>query len=149
MRSTSIWGVRSLDPWDQVHIFLELKTLTTTNPTSKIVGLRSTGDPSARTHIQRPTSISRFSARRCSSYGFSRWWSSPPGMLRPLAEERLHSPGFGCQKVVPHEIPPQSDEPFFDLVCRSCAEWALNLCRRPFAFVHPPRAKGPLHSRIL
>ena len=35
--------------------------------------------------------------------------------------------GFVSGKVVPHEIPPRSDEPFFDLACRSCAKWALNL----------------------
>ena len=127
MRSTSIWELRVLTRRTGFTCFGAPRVLPTTNPTSKIVGLRSTGDPSARTHIQRPTSISRFSARRCSSYGFSRWWSSPPGMLRPLAEERLHSSGFGCQKVVPHGIAPQSDELFFDLACRSCAKWALNL----------------------
>ena len=38
MRSTSVWGVKSLDPWVQVHIFLELKTLTNTNPTSRSLG---------------------------------------------------------------------------------------------------------------
>ena len=27
MRSTSIWGVKSLDPWDQVHIFWGPKSL--------------------------------------------------------------------------------------------------------------------------
>ena len=149
MRSTSIWGVKSLDPWDQVHIFWGPKSLANHKSYFKdrwvLFNCRSLSTHSHTTTNQ----FSRFSARRCSSYGFSRWWSSPPGMLRPLAEERLHSPGFGCQKVVPHEIPPQSDEPFFDLACRSCAEWALNLCRRPFAFVQPPRAKGPLHSRIL
>ena len=49
--------------------------------------------------------------------------------------------GLSPGKVVPREIPPRSDEPFFDLACRSCAKCALNLCRRLFASGQPPASE--------